>query len=241
MAGASASKRKPLVTFFIRAKPQYIISFAQQLAWLCATFRKTSKHGLALSSYDFTRVGPRSFHLEPVALEYFKPAAGECACWQSILRDLTIAADFPIPPRRKEVGLELECDFTKRVTSVENSFIDAAHGAQAVCVFLGSSTRLYQTAVMVPRPKEPDWVRPTLQWSLVPSSSSASSCADDLEFSVPRARNFVGCQDDACGVPWSSSKVTRVVRRVRRRWSELSMPKDMSNTLLEPRRASWAS
>lgn len=208
--GYPHSGRKGVVSITIRASLDRAIDYAQQLAWLCAAFWTNSKHGLALSRCELSCAAPGVYDLKPLTLEYFKPAIDECNCWHRQFRNLVIVADFPIGMRKKEVGLELDIDFMQQVTGVKR-IVRVSDGLQTICILSGKSTKLFQTAVMIPKGKEPDWMLPTIQLSLVQAKFEGSVNAE-----FTRARTFLGCPYDTCvKKPKGDSKIRKIARKAR--------------------------
>ncbi|CEL06411.1 hypothetical protein ASPCAL07516 [Aspergillus calidoustus] len=84
-----------------------IIELAQQLAWLTAALR-SSTTGAVLSEVDFFAIKETEFFIEPGSLLTLSQTITEKGpCWHGLVRNVSIANGFPIPPRSGQVGLEL--------------------------------------------------------------------------------------------------------------------------------------
>jgi hypothetical protein len=76
-----------------------IIELAQQLAWLTAALR-SSTTGAVLSEVDFFAIKETEFFIEPGSLLTLSQTIPEKGpCWHGLVRNVSIANGFPIPPR----------------------------------------------------------------------------------------------------------------------------------------------
>ena len=90
---------------------EVLISIAQQLAWLAASFRKPNNGRLASSPVSFKHLPKNNeiwFRIQVLELE----SIGEAAkmCWHPMFSNYVIARGFPIPERDFGNGVELPFD-----------------------------------------------------------------------------------------------------------------------------------
>lgn len=87
---------------------EVLISIAQQLAWLAASFRKPSNSRLASSSVSFKHLPKNNetwFRIQVLELESIGEA--DKMCWHPMFSNYVIARGFPIPERDFGNGVEL--------------------------------------------------------------------------------------------------------------------------------------
>ncbi|KAI9793060.1 MAG: hypothetical protein M1816_000958 [Peltula sp. TS41687] len=93
------------VTMHVLGSREYLIEVAQQLAWFSAVCRVPNHGKLTYSDVVFETVKSREFRLYTIGLQPIREE--EYSCWHPMFVGSVIARGFPIPERRKEIGIEL--------------------------------------------------------------------------------------------------------------------------------------
>jgi len=165
----------------VSGKRHELIRFAQLLAWLSAVFRNPNYGTISWSKVNIQkkaatgndddddndvaaaeRVPQRAvFDIDLMALTGIN-FDERFSCWQLIFNNTVIAADFPVPERTNEVGLELPFQAMLTLSRVSYSL----QTPKAV-VFKG-----YSTALVPQGQPNPESIPESIQWHFIQSSTS---------------------------------------------------------------------
>ena len=123
-----------------------IVAISQALSWLVATFRLPRVGRIHCSDIAFTFEGGQNFQISLLDL-YEADQSSDGTCWQMLLPNSVIANSFPIPPRGKEVGLQIPLNVMLDLAGILYQVDLSDLGSQKIGIyFRGISSLLYPTA-----------------------------------------------------------------------------------------------